>query len=143
MTDVGDRKVKRAYSEWQGAISARDKFMEQHQALFEEFENILDDQNRKRDRLERVCREEGIGIGPITVNHRNQVKFDGEYLWGLFEDDPDIRDELVEIDYKIKRPVFDRLVTDGRIKRAQAARAILEEKQVVALSGVPTKAQIL
>lgn len=142
-TEAGDRKVKRAHKEWKAAIDKRDIFMGQYQEIFEEFEEILDEVNRKRDRLERVCREEGVGVGPITVSRRTKTTYDGRFLYDMFEDDPDAQDELVQIEYRVKTPVFQRFVQEGRIKRGAVSKAVLDEKITYSLSGVPPKAQIL
>lgn len=144
------KKVKRYYEDFQKASQAVEDYIDEVGGCLEECEFIsdasefretleerIDKREAHRIQLERVVREEQLGIGPITVQNRTTVTYDGEYLYNNLPEE--LRDQVVEVAYKVKSPEFKKLATNGSISAEQAAEAILTRKESVALKGVPTK----
>lgn len=137
VTDAGRKRVNRYYRKFKEAQERLNKFMMDNEEVMEQLDGLSDEYNACLDKLQRACREEEFGIGPISVAHRQSPVFNGEYLYKLFENQPEIRDEMITIQYKVKKPVFERLAQSGMITNAQAKKAVTEVKHSVALSGVP------
>ena len=149
----GDQaKVKRYYKKFRNACESLDRYIaEVGEILFEnnytksstafseELEDRTDTREAARLQLERVVREEKVSVGPIVVENRTTVSYDGEYLFNLFADDEETRDQLVEVVYKVKPATFNRLATEGRIAPKDINKAVVARKQTVALKGLPQK----
>lgn len=149
----GDQtKVKRYYKKFRNACEAVDHYIQEvgeilHENNYtksptefaEELENRTDARESARLQLERVVREEKVSIGPIVVENRTTVNYDGEYLYNLFADDEETRDQLVEVVYKVKSAAFNRLATEGRIAPKNVEKAVVSRKHTVALKGMPQK----
>ena len=145
-------KVKRYYRRFNKATEELNDYLEdvgesladggyvsQASDFLEQLESKTDAREAARIQLERVIREERVGIGPITVENRTTVSYAGKYLWDVFKDDPETRDELIEVVYKVKTPKFNQLVKEGRLKPKDVDKAIEARKQTVALKGLPGK----
>lgn len=144
------KKVDRYYRKFQETSKAVEDYIDEVGQCLEEGEYIqdasefretlesrTDAREAARIQLERVVREEQVGVGPITVSNRVTVSYDGEYLYNNL--DPSIRDQVVEVVYKVKGTEFKRLSANGEIDASKVEGAILSRKETVALKGVPTK----
>lgn len=127
------------YLEDVGESLADGGYISQASDFLEQLESKTDAREAARLQLERVIREERVSIGPITVENRTTVSYAGEYLYKVLEDDPEARDELIEVIYKVRTPKFEQMVKEGRIKPRDVDKAIVARKQTVALKGMPTK----
>jgi len=143
-------KVERYYKKFQEASQAVEDYIDEvgncleesdYIANASEFRETLEQKTDAREaariQLERVVREERIGVGPITVSNRVTVVYDGKYLFDNL--DPSIRDKVVTIEYKVNSTEFKRLSSSGEIDQDKVQGAILDRKESVALKGVPTK----
>ena len=137
VTEAGRKRVNRYYRKFKEAQEKLNKFMMDNEEVIEQFDALSDEYNACLDKLQRACREEEFGIGPISVSHRESPVFNGEYLYKILENQPEIRDELITVQYKVKKPVFERLAKSGVLSSAQSKKAVADVKHSVALSGVP------
>ena len=126
LTEVGDALEDGGY------VSDSAEFMN-------ELESRTDARESARLQLERVIREEAVSIGPITVENRTTVSYDGAFLYKKLEDDPELRDEMIEVVYKVKAPVLNRLVKEGHLSAKDIDKATLARKSTIALKGMPSK----
>lgn len=153
---MSNKKVSRYYKKFRDAEEAVDSYLNEvggalaesqyisePSDFLEALEKRIDDREVARVQLERVVREEQTGIGPITVQNRTVVSYDGAYLYDLFKDNPEVRDQLVEVQYKVKSSAFTKLAHEGTINAKQAGKAVTGRKNTVALRGVPTKIGLL
>lgn len=144
------KKVGRYYNKFQEAAQAVEDYIDEvggcladegYIAEASEFRETLEQKTDAREaarlQLERVVREEQLGIGPITVSNRVTVTYDGKYLYDNLPED--VRDQCVEVVYKVKTAEFKKLTADGTITSDQVNEAILNRKESVALKGVPAK----
>lgn len=145
-----EKKVARYYQQFQEAAQAVDDYIDEvghclaeadyiaDAAEFREsMEAKTDAREAARLQLERVVREEQVGIGPITVSNRVTVTYDGKYLYDNLSEE--LREQCVEIVYKVKGEEFKKLVASGDIKADHVDSAILSRKESVALKGIPPK----
>ena len=143
-------KVNRYYRNFLEASEALYDYIEEVGSCLEECEYISDsrefrdrldklieDRNSATVQLERVVREEKIGVGPITVTERTVIHYDGKTLYRQLSDKPEIRDKIIEIEYKVKTPEFRKAVSDGTLTSEQKDSAILDIKKSTTLKGVP------
>ena len=145
-------KVKRYYRRFQKASEALTKYLNevgdaleeggyipQSSDFLDDLERLTDTRESSRLQMERVIREEEVSVGPVVVEHRTTTTYDGAYLYKKFEDDPDTRDSLVEVVYKVKPAVFNRLVKEGQISSKAVDKATVARKRTTALKGMPSK----
>lgn len=145
-----EKKVKRYYKQFQKAAQGVEDYIDEVGECLEEagyiadasefresLEQRTDAREAARIQLERVVREEQLGIGPITVTNRVTVNYDGEYLYKNLPED--LRDKVVEVVYKVKSAEFKKLATNGEISTEELSEAIIGRKESVALKGVPQK----
>lgn len=142
-TDAGRKRVNRYFHKFKTAQEKLNKFMSLNEETMEEFDALSDEYNAALDKLQRACREEEFGIGPISVSHRERPVFDGSFLWDALASKPEIRDELITVEYKVKKPVFERLAKDGQLTQSQIKKAVAEVKHSVALTGVPESVNLV
>lgn len=146
------KKVDRYHSKYQEADQNLEKYLDEvGAALFEggftrsaddfrdRLEAVTDARENARLQLERVVREEEIGVGSITVSERTTVTYNGAFLYDLFESNPKVRDRLIEVVYKVKGPEFNKLSKAGHITPEQATQAVVARKRSIALKGVPKR----
>lgn len=145
-------KVKRYYNRFRKASEALEGYLDDvGEALAEgnyisqasdfrdELESRTDTRESARLQLERVIREEEVSVGPVVVENRTTVSYDGEYLFNKFKDDPETRDSLVDVVYKVKTAAFNRMARDGQLTSKDVDKATLGRKRTVALKGMPQK----
>jgi len=88
------KKVDRYFGKFQEAAQAVDDYIDEIGSCLEEAEFIADAsefretleqrtdaREASRIQLERVVREEQLGVGPITVSNRVTTTYDGAYLY--------------------------------------------------------------
>lgn len=144
------KKVERYYRKFQEASQAVEDYIDevgecleegQFIAAASEFRETMEEKTDAREaariQLERVVREEQLGIGPITVTNRTSVTYDGKYLYENL--DPELRDQVVVVEYKVKGPEFKKLAANGKLSPEQVSEAVLQRVNSVAVKGVPTK----
>lgn len=144
------KKVERYYTQFQSAAQAVEDYIDEvgeclAEAEFiaapEEFRETLEQKTDAREaariQLERVVREEQLGVGPITVSNRVTVVYDGEYLYNNLPEN--LRDQVIDVVYKVNNAKFKDLTASGDITQDQVASAIVSRKESVALKGVPQK----
>lgn len=145
-----EKKVKRYYKQFQEAAQGVEDYMDEvgdclaeanYIADSSEFRETLEQKTDAREaariQLERVVREEQLGIGPITVSNRVTVNYDGKYLYDNLPEN--LRDKVVEVVYKVKSAEFKKLATNGEISAEEVSDAIVGRKESVALKGVPQR----
>lgn len=142
-TEAGRKRVNRYYRKFKTSQEKLNKFMMDNEEIMTQFDELSDEYNAALDKLQRSCREEEFGVGPISVSHRERPIFDGGYLWNVLKDRPDVRDELIEVQYKVKKPVFERLAKDGQLTKAQIKKGVSEVKHTVALTGIPESVNLV
>lgn len=145
-------KVKRYYRRFQkasesltgyleevGEALAEGGYISQASDFLEDLEGRTDARESARLQLERVIREEEVSVGPVVVEHRTSTTYDGEYLYKKFEKEPELRDDLIEVVYKVKPAVFNRLVKEGHVSPKVVDKATVARKRTTALKGMPSK----
>jgi hypothetical protein len=135
---LNERRLKAAFKRYQEARERLNAHVEEHASAFEDAYDLSDAVNTSRKRLEAVVRETKMGIGPITVTVAATPEFDVDYVEKLLNGKA-ILDDLIKVSRKVQRKVFDSLVQDGTITAAQAKKAIVEVKESVRVSGLPTE----
>ena len=135
---LDERRTKRAWKQYQDARAKLNAHVEENADAFEAAYDLADTVNTARKRAEKVMRETGIGVGPVTVSITRTPVFDTDYLETLIAKRyPDMVDELFTKTTTVQRKVFERLVQDGMITAAQSKKAITEMKPGTRLTGLP------
>jgi chromosome segregation ATPase len=136
-SEKAKRKVQRLTRAYNKAQEELDNYQEEYEDILAEFEKLAIERNIALDKLKRGCKEARISSGPFEiVTQRNRV-FDGNYLYDSIEDD-EIRDAVVQIQYKVQPAMFDKFVQAGGIDAKTAQKSISEIKEIVkALNSPP------
>jgi hypothetical protein len=132
-----EKRVKKAHGKYVEAKARLDAFTDKHAEIIDKMQDLVDAVNAARSKLERTCRETGMGIGTITVTNIKKPVFNTDYLEALFEDREDILQELITTEKKVDRKLFEQLVVEGTITSEQAKKAVLEYDRSRRLNGVP------
>lgn len=134
---LDERRVKEAWKRYQAARAKLNAHVESFKDAFEDAYELSETCNTLKKRVEKTCRETGVGIGPITVTNSQQPVFDPDYLMTIFKNRPDVLSDLVVTTRKVQRKVFEKLVQDGELSRSQAKKAVTETKEIRRLTGLP------
>lgn len=92
--------------------------------------------------LEVAVRETRINAAGMQVSVVPRRDYDGEALFRHFESDPDIRDRLVKVQYKVVSQEFDSLLKQGMISGKLADRMTLDIKETVRINHRPKSFQL-
>lgn len=130
------RRVNDAWRRYKEARQRLDELMDKNRAVFEEAYTLSENVNMARKKLDQACRETGIGVGPITVSAVRSPVFDVSYLEKILNGNPVLGD-LIKIEKKVDRKIFEGLISEGALTQAQIRKAILEEKSTYRLTGIP------
>jgi hypothetical protein len=134
---LNERRVKDAYRRYRKARDDLNAHVEAHKEAFEVAYELSDTVNTARKRLDKTCRETATGVGPVTVTVSKTPVYDVDYVEGLFKDRPLILGELITITKKVQRKVFEGLVIDGELTKAQAKAAVTEVRESPRITGMP------
>ena len=117
------RKVERLARAYRQAQTALDNYHEEYEDILAEFERLAIERNIALDKLKRGCKETKMSAGPFDIIVSQTREFDGGYLYESLDDS--IRDEVVEIQYKVKPKMFDKYVQSGHIITKIAQKAVV------------------
>jgi len=92
--------------------------------------------------LETAVRETRIGAAGMQVTVVPRREFDGEGLYNHFASDPDIRDRLVKVQYKVVSQEFDSMLRQGMISGKVADKLTLDIKETVRVNHKPKNFQL-
>jgi len=132
---LDERRLKRAYKQYQDARAKLNAHVEEHEDVFEEAYELSDTVNTKRKALEKVVREVKMGVGPITVTISRQPVYDVDYVESIAKGDEFA--DLIRVKKTVQRKVFEALVSQGVLNQTQVKKAILEIKESPRVSGMP------
>lgn len=130
------RKVDRLAKSYREAQEALDEYQEEYEDILDGFEKLAIERNIALDKLKRGCKDARMSAGPLEIVVQKNRVFDGKYLYDKL--DGDIRDKIVEVQYKVKPAIFDKFVQSGDIEPKMAKKSVAEMKEVIkALNSPP------
>lgn len=141
MTD-GEKRVRRLEKKYLKANDELRKFEEDNADIFDELRRLATLREAVLQELEIAVRETRIGAAGMTTTIVPKRDFDGEFLYKAFASDPDTRDRLVRVEYKVVAKEFDSLQRLGFIKPSIADRAIVDVKEQVRVDHRPKSFQL-
>jgi hypothetical protein len=92
--------------------------------------------------LETAVRETRINAGGMEVRVSPRRTFDGAYLWTRLEAQPDVRDRLLKVDYKVDANLFDMLVRSGNLDGEDVDKSVKDIKEIVSVYKRPPSFQL-
>lgn len=92
--------------------------------------------------LENAVRETRIDAGGMEVRVTPRRSFDGAYLWARLEGQPDVRDRLLKMDYKVDANLFDMLVRSGNLDGEDVDKAVKNIKEIISVYKRPPSFQL-
>jgi len=111
---------------------------ENNEEVMDEFRALVDTRETAREVLELAVSDTGLPGGGMQVVPTSKRTFDGERLHYLIEDD-ELRDEVVEIVYKVKTKGFDKALKSRRLDKDIAKQCIVATEAGMQIRKRPTK----
>lgn len=136
-TTTKNTRVRRA---WRKYKAARDELEGLLSDLGEELAQLYDasdEVNKALRSLEQVCREEGEGIGPITVVRRRSVSYNPDYFEKLLENEPELLDDLIVRQAKVNNKVLEAYIEAGHVTDDEAKLGVADTNVGFQVKGVP------
>lgn len=137
-----EKRVRRLEKKYEKANDELREFEEQHADIMDELRKLATLREAVLQELEIAVRETGIGAAGMQITLIPKREFDGAYLYDTFKDDPDIRDRLVKVEYKVVPKEFDSLQKMGLISGRIADRAITDVKETTRVDHRPKPFQL-
>lgn len=136
MSDA-EKRVKRLERKFQKANEELRQFEEDHADIFDEMRKLATLREAVLQELETAVRETRIGAAGMQITVVPMREFDGEYLWDAFKHDPQTREKLIRVSYKVNTKEFDSLQRLGLINGRVADRAVVDVKEQVRIDHRP------
>lgn len=136
-TTTTNTRVRRA---WRKYKAARDELEGLLSDLGDELAKLYeasDEVNKARRNLEQVCREEGEGVGPITVIRRRSVTYNPDYFEKLLAKEPELLEDLIVRQSKVNNKVLEAYIEAGHITDDEAKLGVADTSVTFQVKGVP------
>lgn len=134
-------RVQVAAREYQERHTALREFEEEHADVMSSYRDLVAAREASRERLVGLVAETGIAAAGMKVTTAQVREFNGRRLYDLLFDDP-MREELVEVVYKVRTAEFDQAVHTGRLEQ-EVAKAVVEKvKQQTRVLNKPAAIQL-
>lgn len=137
-----EKRVRRLEQKFEKINDQLVEFEEDNSEIVDEYKALIVQRESALKELEIAVRETRIGAAGMTTSLVPKRIFDGRALYEYFEDDPDVRDSLVKLEFKVDTKVFDQLTRLGHINAHLADAAITDVREIVRVNSKPKSFQV-
>ena len=137
-----EKRVRRLERKFDKMNDQLREFEEDNCDVLDEFRSLVSQRETALKELEIAVRETRIAAAGMTTSIVPKRVFDGRLLYEYFEDDPDVRDNLIKVEYRVDTKVFDQLQRMGHISPNLADSAVSDVKETVRVNSRPKSFQL-
>lgn len=137
-----ENRVRRLEQQFEKMNDQLVEFAEDNSEIIDEYKALVVQRESALKELEIAVRETRIGAAGMTTSIVPKRVFDGRALYEYFEDDPDIRDNLIKLEFKVDTKVFDQLTRLGHINAHLADAAVTDVKEIIRVNSKPKSFQV-
>lgn len=137
-----EKRVRRLERKFEKLNDQLVEFEEDNAEIIDAFKALIAQRESALKELEIAVRETRIAAAGMTTSLVPKRIFDGRVLYEYFEDDPEVRDNLIKLEFRVDTKVFDQLTRLGHINAHLAEAAISDVKETVRVNSKPKSYQI-